>query len=284
MTCLVSLSQCWTSLVVVCMDCKINFDDNADFRQKELFELKDWSQEDHREVRATKAGLNYIGLDGSIGCLGKQNLSCQCWKFVYVFVIACSQWCGFGYGYYGYHQAAWRRTCQLSRLGRWCSAKPSYGSVQHTEWRLESAGYSCQYFWWDNAVWRHCSRDYSRSKSVGSENPVGRQTSRWANDLISKGIWVIVAVWAKRVPPDSIGFVKWNQILQSRCHLLLYIRIVLMKSLAIVTISCINLKIVARMWYHLHMTRKNPSFIAHSIPYKWTERGIHRVLNPRATG
>jgi succinyl-CoA synthetase beta subunit len=59
---------------VICMDCKINFDDNANFRQKELFELRDWSQEDQREVRAIKAGLNFIGLDGSIGCLGKHSL------------------------------------------------------------------------------------------------------------------------------------------------------------------------------------------------------------------
>ncbi|XP_065841266.1 succinate--CoA ligase [ADP-forming] subunit beta, mitochondrial-like [Oscarella lobularis] len=54
---------------IVCMDCKINFDDNAAFRQKDVFALKDWTQEDEREVRATKADLNYIGLDGSIGCL-----------------------------------------------------------------------------------------------------------------------------------------------------------------------------------------------------------------------
>ena len=47
------------------------FDDNAEFRQPEVFQLKDWSQEDEREVEAGKANLNYIGLDGSIGCLGK---------------------------------------------------------------------------------------------------------------------------------------------------------------------------------------------------------------------
>jgi len=54
---------------VFCMDCKMNFDDNAQFRQKELFDLKDWSQEDERDIVAAKADLNYIGLDGSIGCL-----------------------------------------------------------------------------------------------------------------------------------------------------------------------------------------------------------------------
>ncbi|KAJ1499542.1 beta' subunit [Coelomomyces lativittatus] len=54
---------------VVCMDCKINIDDNADFRQTELFKLRDLSQEDPREVKAAEAKLNYIGLDGNIGCL-----------------------------------------------------------------------------------------------------------------------------------------------------------------------------------------------------------------------
>jgi len=54
---------------VMCMDAKFGFDDNAEFRQKEIFDLRDPSQEDSREVAASKWNLNYIGLDGSIGCL-----------------------------------------------------------------------------------------------------------------------------------------------------------------------------------------------------------------------
>ena len=54
---------------VLTVDAKLNFDDNAVFRQKQLFALRDHSQEDKREVEADKAGLNYIGLDGNIGCL-----------------------------------------------------------------------------------------------------------------------------------------------------------------------------------------------------------------------
>mmetsp|Transcript_10608 Transcript_10608/g.18056 ORF Transcript_10608/g.18056 Transcript_10608/m.18056 type:complete len:443 (+) Transcript_10608:45-1373(+) len=54
---------------VMCVDAKINFDDNAAYRQKEIFELRDFSQEDQREVSASKFDLNFIGLDGSIGCL-----------------------------------------------------------------------------------------------------------------------------------------------------------------------------------------------------------------------
>jgi len=44
-------------------------DSNAEFRQKELFALHDTRQEDELEVRAAKANLNYIRLDGNIGCL-----------------------------------------------------------------------------------------------------------------------------------------------------------------------------------------------------------------------
>ena len=54
--------------VYVC-DGKINFDDNAEFRQKDVFALRDRSQEDPREVEASKYDLNYIGLTGNIGCM-----------------------------------------------------------------------------------------------------------------------------------------------------------------------------------------------------------------------
>merc|ERR1711894_764165 len=51
------------------MDAKVNFDDNAEFKHKDIFDLKDWKQEDPREATAAKSDLNYIGLDGKIGCL-----------------------------------------------------------------------------------------------------------------------------------------------------------------------------------------------------------------------
>jgi succinyl-CoA synthetase beta subunit len=54
--------------VMVC-DAKINFDDNAEFRQGSVFKLRDRSQEDWREVEAAKYDLNYIGLTGNIGCM-----------------------------------------------------------------------------------------------------------------------------------------------------------------------------------------------------------------------
>lgn len=54
---------------VVSVDAKIGFDDNAQFRQKEIFELDDTTESDPREVEASKYNLNYIGMDGNIGCL-----------------------------------------------------------------------------------------------------------------------------------------------------------------------------------------------------------------------
>lgn len=51
------------------MDCKINVDYNAEFRQPTVFDLKDDSQSDWRDVKAQQSNLNYIGLDGEIGCL-----------------------------------------------------------------------------------------------------------------------------------------------------------------------------------------------------------------------
>nr|GMD23705.1 succinate--CoA ligase [ADP-forming] subunit beta, mitochondrial [Ipomoea batatas] len=54
---------------LIAADAKMNFDDNAAYRQKEIFALRDPTQEDPREVAAAKADLNYIGLDGEIGCM-----------------------------------------------------------------------------------------------------------------------------------------------------------------------------------------------------------------------
>jgi len=54
---------------VVCFDAKINFDDNASFRQKDIFAMEDTSETDPRELEAAKSDLNYIGMDGNIACM-----------------------------------------------------------------------------------------------------------------------------------------------------------------------------------------------------------------------
>merc|ERR1711862_572981 len=54
--------------VLVC-DSKVGFDDNAAFRQKDIFDRRDTSQENPLEVEAKKHDLNYIKLDGSVACM-----------------------------------------------------------------------------------------------------------------------------------------------------------------------------------------------------------------------
>ena len=54
---------------LLCLDAKINIDDNALYRHKDLEALRDITQEDEREVRASEWDLNYISLDGEIGCM-----------------------------------------------------------------------------------------------------------------------------------------------------------------------------------------------------------------------
>lgn len=54
---------------VLALDCKLSFDDNAMFRHKDYARLRDLNEEDPLEVEASKYGLNYIKLDGEIGCM-----------------------------------------------------------------------------------------------------------------------------------------------------------------------------------------------------------------------
>jgi len=54
---------------VYALDAKINFDDNALYRHKELLDLRDLNEEDPLEVEASRFGLNYIKLDGTVGCM-----------------------------------------------------------------------------------------------------------------------------------------------------------------------------------------------------------------------
>ncbi len=54
---------------LVALDAKMSFDDNALFRQGDVAELRDFDEEDPKEVEASGHGLNYIALDGSVGCI-----------------------------------------------------------------------------------------------------------------------------------------------------------------------------------------------------------------------
>ena len=54
---------------ILCLDAKMNFDDNAIFRHPEILKLRDLNEEDPTEIEASKYDLSYIKLDGNIGCM-----------------------------------------------------------------------------------------------------------------------------------------------------------------------------------------------------------------------
>ncbi|MCE9632566.1 MAG: ADP-forming succinate--CoA ligase subunit beta [Methylophilales bacterium] len=54
---------------LIALDCKMSVDDNALYRHKALADQRDWGQEDEKEANAHAAGLNYIALNGNIGCM-----------------------------------------------------------------------------------------------------------------------------------------------------------------------------------------------------------------------
>ena len=54
---------------LICLDAKMNFDDNAIFRRPDILELRDYNEEDPAEIEASKHDLAYIKLNGSIGCM-----------------------------------------------------------------------------------------------------------------------------------------------------------------------------------------------------------------------
>ncbi len=54
---------------VMALDAKLNFDSNALYRHKDILELRDLDEEDSKEIEASKYDLNYIPLDGNIGCM-----------------------------------------------------------------------------------------------------------------------------------------------------------------------------------------------------------------------
>src|SRR5204863_565950 len=54
---------------LICLDAKVSFDDNALYRHPDVVKLRDETEEDSKEIEASKYELNYVALDGTIGCM-----------------------------------------------------------------------------------------------------------------------------------------------------------------------------------------------------------------------
>jgi len=78
---------------IIAVDCKMNLDDNSLMRHPELEAMRDISEKDPTEVEAGKYNLNFVKLDGNVGCIG--------------------QWRRTGHGLYGHDQAQRWRSGQL---------------------------------------------------------------------------------------------------------------------------------------------------------------------------
>ncbi len=92
------------------LDAKVSFDGNALFRHPEIMDLRDLTEEDAKEIEASKFDLAYVALDGNIGCMVNGSRS--------------------GHGDDGYHQALWRRACKLPRCWWGCQCREGNGSFQ----------------------------------------------------------------------------------------------------------------------------------------------------------
>ncbi len=111
---------------VYALDAKINFDDNALYRHKELLDLRDLNEEDPLEVEASRFGLNYIKLEGTVGCMVNGA--------------------GPGDVHHGHHQARRRRAGELSRRGRRRQRRAGQERVPHPADGQEREGRADQYF------------------------------------------------------------------------------------------------------------------------------------------
>ena len=105
---------------VLALDAKMTFDDNALFRHPDIKEMRDLSEEDPLEVEASKFGLNYIKLDGNVGCMVNGA--------------------GLAMAHDGHHQARRRRAGQLPRRRRRRQRRAGQERVPDHPFRQERAG------------------------------------------------------------------------------------------------------------------------------------------------
>ena len=146
-----------TDGVLYAADAKLNFDDNAEYRQKDIFSQRDTSQEDAREVEAAKYDLNYIGLDGNIGCMvNGAGLAMATMDIIQGKEVL---------------RRTFRRWRQRER-------RTSRRSVQDFKQRSKSEGNFGQHFRWHHEMRRDCVWHRERRQSRWFEHPVSRALRR----------------------------------------------------------------------------------------------------------
>ena len=127
---------------VYALDAKMNLDDNALFRHKDLQELRDLNEEDPLEVEASRFGLNYIKLDGNVACLVNGA--------------------GLGHGHHGYREVRGRQSGEFSGCRRRRQRRTDPQRVSHPAFRQIREGGA------DQCLLRDSARRYRGAGRGGS--------------------------------------------------------------------------------------------------------------------
>ena len=145
---------------LLALDAKVGFDDNALFRHKALDELRDEDEEDASEREAAAWDLNYVKLDGEIGCM------------VNGAGLAMATMA---------HQALRLRACELPRCRRRRHRRTGDGGLQNHPVRPQREGHSRQHFRWDHEVRHHrqrCGRSGARDQPFRAAGGPARRHQR----------------------------------------------------------------------------------------------------------
>jgi hypothetical protein len=150
------------------MDCKINVDDNSEYRQQAVFSQKDNKQKDWRDVKAEESNLNYIGLDGEIGCLvNGAGLAMATMDIIKYHGGNPANFLDVGGGA---SAAQVKNAFELITSDpRVCRPRRStVQTFQPISLRSTRLGSSCvrQYLWWHYAMRCHCTRHHCRCQGT----------------------------------------------------------------------------------------------------------------------
>ena len=168
---------------VLALDAKMNFDDNALFRHPDITELRDLDEEDPLEVEASKFGLNYIKLDGNVGCMVNGA--------------------GLAMAHDGHHQARRRRARQLPRRRRRRQRGAGQERVPHHPVRHEREGRAHQHLRRHHALRHH--RRGRRRRGRRSSASRSRSSCAWRARTSTRARRSCASRASKITPADGHG-------------------------------------------------------------------------------
>ncbi|XP_077626726.1 succinate--CoA ligase [GDP-forming] subunit beta, mitochondrial isoform X1 [Crocuta crocuta] len=156
---------------VVCFDAKINFDDNAEFRQKDIFAMDDKSENEPIENEAAKYDLKYIGLDGNIACfVNGAGLAMATCDIIFLNGGKPANFLDLGGGV---------KEAQVYQAFKLLTADPkTRGKKQPQKSVVMGGSHPCQYIWWNCQLCNYCQWDHQSLSGVGTQGALGGPSGR----------------------------------------------------------------------------------------------------------